>query len=40
MKITERIYKKGEVITFKSTKGQYGGLSNMAPGYSIRELTM
>ena len=36
MKITERIYKKGEVITFKSTKGQYGGLSNMAPGYSIR----
>ncbi len=36
MKITERIYKKEEVITFKSTKERYGGLSNMAPGYSIR----
>lgn len=36
MKITERIYLKNEVVTFKSTKAKFGGLSNMAPGYSIR----
>lgn len=30
-----RTYKKDECITFKSTKGKYGGLSNMAPGFSI-----
>lgn len=36
MKITERIYLKNEVVTFKSTKAKFGGLSNMAGGYSIR----
>ena len=36
MKITERIYLKNEVVIFKSTKAKFGGLSNMAPGYSIR----
>lgn len=36
MRITERIYKRNEVIAFQSTKGQFGGLSNMAPGYSLR----
>jgi ribA/ribD-fused uncharacterized protein len=30
-----RTYKKNECITFKSTKGKYGGLSNMAPGFPI-----
>ncbi|MEM6697374.1 MAG: NADAR family protein [Bacteroidota bacterium] len=30
-----RRYKKSEVITFRSTKGKYGGLSNMAPAYSV-----
>jgi ribA/ribD-fused uncharacterized protein len=36
MKISERIYNSSEVIAFKSTKEEFGGLSNMAPGYSIR----
>lgn len=36
MKITQRTYIRGEVVTFKSTKAKFGGLSNMAPGYSIR----
>lgn len=36
MKITERTYNKSEVITFKSTKANFGGLSNMAPGFSLR----
>lgn len=31
-----RTYKKNECITFKSTKGKYGGLSNMAPGFPIQ----
>lgn len=30
-----RKYKKGECITFKSTKGHYGALSNMAPNYPL-----
>ncbi|WP_169301445.1 NADAR family protein [Pontimicrobium aquaticum] len=30
-----RKYKKDECITFKSTKGHYGSLSNMAPNYPI-----
>ncbi|WP_289046309.1 NADAR family protein [uncultured Olleya sp.] len=36
MKITERTYQKNEVVVFKSTKAKFGGLSNMAGGYSIR----
>ena len=36
MKITERTYNKKDVIAFKSTKARFGGLSNMAGGYSIR----
>ncbi|PNQ72797.1 DUF1768 domain-containing protein [Hanstruepera neustonica] len=36
MKITERTYNKKEVIVFRSTKAKYGGLSNMAGGYSLR----
>jgi len=30
-----RYYKKKECITFKSTKGQYGGLSNMAADFPV-----
>ncbi|WP_025663300.1 NADAR family protein [Aquimarina megaterium] len=36
MKISERVYKKNKVIVFKNTKTKFGGLSNMAGGYSIR----
>ena len=36
MKISERTYNSSEVIAFKSIKEEFGGLSNMAPGYSIR----
>ena len=35
MSRNERIYKKEEVITFRSTKEVFGGLSNMASGFSI-----
>ncbi len=35
MLLSIRKYKKAECITFKSTKGKYGGLSNMAPGYPV-----
>ena len=35
MKVTDRIYEQKKVITFSSTKGKFGGLSNMAPGYSL-----
>lgn len=35
MKITEREYQVSKVITFSNTKGEYGGLSNMAAGYSL-----
>lgn len=35
MKISERTYFKNEVITFSKTSGDFGGLSNMAPGYSL-----
>lgn len=35
MKASERIYSLSEVISFSSTKGKFGGLSNMAPGYSL-----
>ena len=35
MKISERTYNKKEVITFSKTTGKFGGLSNMAPGYSL-----
>jgi ribA/ribD-fused uncharacterized protein len=30
-----RIYKKDSCITFRSTKSDFGGLSNMAPGFPI-----
>jgi ribA/ribD-fused uncharacterized protein len=33
---TLRRYSKGQCIVFRSTKGEYGGLSNMAGGYPIR----
>tara|TARA_R110002020_G_scaffold475301_1_gene709505 strand:- start:306 stop:908 length:603 start_codon:yes stop_codon:yes gene_type:complete len=36
MKISERIYQPSEVAAFSSTKGEFGGLSNMAPGFAIR----
>lgn len=36
MKITDRIYNKADVITFRSTKGAFGELSNMSPGFSVR----
>jgi ribA/ribD-fused uncharacterized protein len=36
MKSTIRTYNKAEVVTFRSTKSPFGGLSNMAPGFSIR----
>lgn len=36
MKISERTYNKSDVVYFKSTKANFGGLSNMASGYSIR----
>lgn len=35
MALSIRKYKKNECITFKSTKGRYGSLSNMAPGYPL-----
>lgn len=35
MSLSVRRYKKGECITFKSTKGNYGALSNMAPNFPI-----
>lgn len=35
MKISERTYKKNEVITFSKTTAEFGGLSNMASGYSL-----
>jgi len=36
MGLSIRTYKKHECITFKSTKGKYGELSNMAPNFPIR----
>lgn len=35
MKISERTYNKKEVIIFSKTTGEFGGLSNMASGYSL-----
>lgn len=35
MGLSIRKYKKDECVTFKSTKGHYGALSNMAPNYPI-----
>lgn len=35
MALSIRKYKKKECITFKSTKGHYGSLSNMAPKFPI-----
>lgn len=35
MALSIRKYKKLECITFKSTQGKHGGLSNMAPGFPI-----
>jgi ribA/ribD-fused uncharacterized protein len=35
MKITERTYDSSQVITFSNTKGIFGGLSNMAPQFSL-----
>lgn len=35
MKISERTYNKNEVITFSKTTAEFGGLSNMASGYSL-----
>lgn len=36
MSLSIRTYKKDECVTFKSTKGKYGALSNMAPGFPIK----
>lgn len=35
MRISERTYNVNEVIAFSKTSGEFGGLSNMAPGYSL-----
>ena len=35
MRISERIYLQNDVITFSKTNGAFGGLSNMAFGYSL-----
>ncbi|MEO8532534.1 MAG: NADAR family protein, partial [Flavobacterium sp.] len=35
MGLSTRIYKKKECITFKSTSGRYGALSNMASGFPV-----
>jgi ribA/ribD-fused uncharacterized protein len=35
MSLSIRKYKKSECITFKNTKGNFGALSNMAPGFPI-----
>ena len=35
MKVSERKYEQNKVISFSNTKGLFGGLSNMAPGYSL-----
>jgi ribA/ribD-fused uncharacterized protein len=35
MTLSIRQYKKSECITFKSTKGEFGALSNMAPGFPL-----
>lgn len=35
MSLSRRQYQKKECITFKSTKGEFGGLSNMAPNYPV-----
>lgn len=36
MKYSIRRYHKNECVTFKSTKRDFGSLSNMAPGYPIK----
>ncbi len=36
MTLSIRKYSKYNCATFKSTKGKYGGLSNMAPGFPIK----
>jgi len=36
MSLSIRTYKKKECVTFKSTKGKYGALSNMASGFPIK----
>lgn len=35
MRLSKRIYQKSDCITFKSTKGKFGGLSNMAPNFPV-----
>lgn len=35
MSLSRRKYFKDNCITFKSTKGKYGGLSNMAPNFPV-----
>lgn len=35
MALSIRQYKKNDCITFKSTKGKFGALSNMAPGFPL-----
>jgi ribA/ribD-fused uncharacterized protein len=35
VKVSERIYNLSEVVSFSSTKSKFGGLSNMAPGFSL-----
>lgn len=35
MNISERIYNKKEVVVFSKTTYKFGGLSNMAPNYSL-----
>lgn len=35
MKFSQREYKANEAVTFAKTDGKFGGLSNMAPGYTL-----
>lgn len=35
MKISNRTYQQSAIISFSNTKGKFGGLSNMAPGFSL-----
>lgn len=35
MRISDKVYSKDECIVFSKTSGPFGGLSNMAPGYSL-----
>lgn len=35
MNFSQREYRTNEVVTFAKTDGKFGGLSNMAPGYTL-----